>query len=98
MSKVNKEVKAATPKEAFINSWIEANGFDIKAANAAWVEARPEAGTGFAATFYAKLAEAKMSDEDFKAIIDAGSNNVQNHRSHYDAIRILANKIWASKK
>lgn len=51
--------------------------------------------TGFAADFYAELREDTMTVERFEAIIAEGSKNVQNHKSHYNAIRELANSIWA---
>lgn len=53
--------------------------------------------TGFAADFYALLKDAPLSDADFDALIAAGSNNVQKHKSHYNAIRELANSIHAQK-
>ena len=53
--------------------------------------------TGFAANFYDQLREAPMSDADFDALIATGSNNVQKHKSHYNAIRELANAIHAQK-
>ena len=53
--------------------------------------------TGFAANFYDQLRKAPMSDADFDALIAGGSNNVQKHKSHYNAIRELANAIHAQK-
>jgi len=53
--------------------------------------------SGFAAGFYAELTEKPMSDKRFEEIITGGSSNVQKHKSHYNAIREMANAIHASK-
>ena len=53
--------------------------------------------TGFAANFYDQLRASPMSEADFDALIASGSNNVQKHKSHYNAMRELANAIHAQK-
>ena len=87
-----------SPKKKFINDWLVSNFeetgvMDVEGADKAWAEARGDIGTGFAAGFYAELVKQSMTDDEFKAIIDAGSANVQKHRSHYNAIRNFANQI-----
>lgn len=71
------------------------SGLDFKAANKFWVENRPERGSGFKARFYALLASGPISEEDFEALIALESKNVIAHKSAHNAVRELANKIWA---
>ena len=52
---------------------------------------------GYVADFYDRLAKGPMSDSEFKDWIKAGSTNRQRHESHWDAVRKMANRIWASK-
>lgn len=49
--------------------------------------------TGYAAEFYDLLRSKPMSDKEFDAWINAGSENVKRHKSHYNEIRLLANDI-----
>jgi hypothetical protein len=53
--------------------------------------------SGFTANLYSRLESGPMSDEDFNNLIDAGSKNVQAHKSYYNGVREMANKIWANK-
>ena len=73
------------------------DGMTFKDASEYWAENRPARGTGFAARFYLSLGTEPMSDEAFEAFLDGESKNVVAHKSHYDAIRALANTIWAGK-
>lgn len=81
-------------KNAAITSLIN-SGLDFKAANKFWVENRPERGSGFKAKFYALLAEGEMDDKTFDDLIALESKNVIAHKSAHNAVRELANKIWA---
>ncbi len=58
-----------------------------------WAEHGSKASVGFAAGFYDDLRSGEMDDETFDALIAEGSNNVQKHKKHFDAIRLLANDI-----
>ena len=84
-------------KNDFITNEITTNGVDLKQAEANWKAYREENGTagstGVAAEFYAELREGVMDDSEFTAWIEAQSNNVQKHKSHYNQIRQLANDV-----
>lgn len=55
---------------------------------------------GFAADYYAWLAEKPRGEKEIEAYILAEDNseNVKNHLSHYKAIGMLTMKVWAAKK
>lgn len=84
-------------KSEALTSLIRDEGMDYVKAEAYWKDKGSKASVGFAAGFYETLAKGKMDDETFTASIDAGSKNVQNHRSHYNAIRLLVNGVHDSK-
>jgi hypothetical protein len=74
------------------------NGLSFTEAEAYWKANK--SGTradGFAGQFYAMLEQGVMTDEAFNQVIAAGSENVQRHKSHYNGIRLMANKIWSAK-
>jgi len=83
-------------KNAAITKLIASGEYDFKDANKFWVENRPTRGTGFAARFYAELETGPMTEEDFDKILAVESSNTINHRSHFNAIRELANAIHKS--
>jgi hypothetical protein len=72
---------------------ISEEGMTFKEASAYWVDNRPERGTGFAARFYLALETEWMSSEEFDAFLEGESKNTIAHKSHFDAIRVLANTI-----
>lgn len=72
------------------------SGLDFEEANNYWKDNRPTA-TGFVGAFYAELKKGAMSEKDFDAILETGSDNTRKHRSHYNAIRELTNTIHANK-
>lgn len=83
-------------KDEAMTFLISDQGMTFKEAGEFWVENRPERGTGFAARFYAALESAEMDDDAFADFLDGESKNVVAHKSHYDAIRKLANAVRAN--
>ena len=94
MAKQNVSIEGLKKDEAL--TVLIQSGLTFKEAEAYWKQNRPTS-TGFAANFYAVLESGTMSYDDFDTMISLGSKNVQNHRSHYNAIREMANAIWAQK-
>lgn len=73
-------------------------GYGFAEAEKYWKDNGAAPKVGFAAAFYAELEKGPMAEDEFNALIDANSANVQRHRSHYNNIRALANAIWESKR
>lgn len=96
MSSKKTEVKALTPKIAFINDFMSKNP-DYPAALVAWAETRGEIGTGFKAEFFAELEKGSMSAEALDVFLSGRSDNVRKNRANWDGIRRMANKIWEAK-
>lgn len=82
-------------KSEYITNYIVEGKGTLKEAEAAWKAYREENGAGnsVANAFYTELKEGVMDDIEFDTWLGAQSNNVQKHKSHYNAIRALANHI-----
>lgn len=52
---------------------------------------------GVAKDFYELLKEGVLEKDEFEEWLSQGSKNVQNHKAHYNAIRLLTNSIHESK-
>ena len=96
MSSKKTEVKALTPKIAFINDFMSKNP-DYPAALVAWAETRGEIGTGFKAEFFAELEKGSMSAEGLDLFLLDRSANVRKNKANWDGIRRMANRIWEAK-
>jgi len=90
---MSKEINIEGMKKADALTALIQGGMSYTDAEVYWKENGSKNSVGFAAEFYTLLQKGVMSDEDFDKIITAGSNNVQKHRSHYNAIRVLTNSI-----
>ena len=72
-------------------------GYSFAEAETFWKENGSKASRGFTGDFLALLEEREMGSEEFDALIESQSKNIQNHKKLYDNIRNMANAIWASK-
>jgi len=72
------------------------NGGDIKAAKLYYKDNKGAPAPSFKATFYAALADAPMTEEEFDAIIATGSDNVVSHKSAHKMVWEMAQKVWAA--
>ena len=70
-------------KEA--NEIIKAAGLTRKRAN-------------FRAELYDALANGPLDADAFKKMLEGQTQNVLNHESHYNEIRLLANRVWEAAK
>lgn len=68
----------------------------LKDAEAHWKLFGAKKNTTFYAGFYEELEEGAMDDKRFDEIVEAGSQNVKNHKKMYDNIRVLTNAIHAT--
>lgn len=93
MTKKTDNVDITGMKKAEALTALIQGGMDYPSAEKYWKENGSKASTGFAADFYAALKDGPMDDATFDATISAGSANVQKHKSHYNAIRLLTNSI-----
>lgn len=72
-------------------------GYSFSEAEQYWKENGSKRAKGFTGDFLALLEAAPMSDEDFESTINEQSKNIQNHKSLYNNIRLMANRIWDAK-
>ena len=64
---------------------------------AVWDGSKGERQRGETARFYKLLEVAPMSDEQFAEWLESTTENNRNHKSQFQAIRVMANRIWAAK-
>ena len=86
---------AAGAKDIYL-AWGKEKGYKVADLNSAWKEAQPKkaaGATGFAAEYYAWLAEESRSEQEAHDLIMSGSTNVQNHLTHYLNIWALCETV-----
>lgn len=86
---------AAGSKDIYL-AWGKEKGHKVAELNSAWKEAQPKraaGATGFAAEYYAWLADESRTESDAHDYIMAGSINVQNHLTHYLNIWALCETV-----
>jgi predicted RNase H-like HicB family nuclease len=62
-----------------------------------WEESKGQGGRGETARFYTLLETGPMNDQAFSEWLEGTTENNRNHKSQFQAIRLMANRIWASK-
>lgn len=87
---------AGLKKDEALTKLIAEYGMTYPKAIEYWAENRPAA--GFANRFYDKLREGELNETDFVAFLKDESDNVRNHKSHYNSIRVLSNDVWVKAK
>ena len=83
-------------RQSAIKHLLVTHDMDLKDAEAHWKEFGSKKKATFYADYYAELEKGEMSEDRFKKIIAAGTDNVKNHAKMYDNIRVMTNAIHAT--
>lgn len=95
--KLNHLIQAQETKGK-IKGYLLMEGFEEKEVNAILKEKGLLGRKTFRTLLYTALEVGELTEEAFGNMIEAdGSSNVLKHRAHYNEIRVLINKVHASK-